>query len=108
MNFIEYLTNYEWDNYPPEEFNEVRIVLYRILARAITDECDMLTLTPSNVEWSKKGRVMGRFPMTITPTPSLEELMNQIIRRDKVTAKHIHLFSKDSIETTYHISKEPL
>lgn len=90
--------------FEPREMNEIIGMIYNIIQRAIRNESDTLTLTPTHFVWSRAGRIIGEFPIAlVTPTVSFRDTLKMILDRDEVIRKHLHLIMDESGELSYRI-----
>jgi hypothetical protein len=91
--------------FSPSELNEIILIVYKIITWAIRARCDMLTLTPTHFIWSRGGQPVGQFQIdTVKPSMSYLDALEQIIERDAVVQRYLHLASTMPQEVNYHIT----
>jgi hypothetical protein len=81
--------------FSPSEMNEIILMIYNKILRAIREGSDTFTLTPTHFIWSKKDHIIGEHSIIdLKPTMSFQHALELIMARDKIMQEHFHLVSK--------------
>ncbi len=95
--------------FPPTELNEVLLMVYNIIRRAVLEECDTLQLTPTHFVWSKQGVPVGTFPINqVKPSVSFRDMLLKIVARDPIVQRHLQLVAETTDELTYRLQDVPV
>ena len=95
--------------FPPAELNEVLLMIYNIIRRAVLEECDTLQLTSTHFTWSKQGMCVGTFPIgQIKPSVSFRAMLLKIVARDSIVQQHLQLVADSPKELTYRLQDVPV
>jgi hypothetical protein len=90
--------------FAPREMNEIILVVYNIIKRAIRDQSDTLTLTRTHFVWTKDGLPVGEFPISLVkPTMTFREAIEMIHSRDEIIREHFRLVADTPDGLSYHI-----
>ena len=95
--------------FPPAELNEVLLMVYNIIRRAVLEQCDTLTLTPRSFVWSRQGTPVGEFPIDrMRPSVSFRAMLEKIVARDPVVQRHLQLVAETQDELNYALQDVPV
>ncbi len=92
----------------PEELNEIILMVYGVLRRAVLEQCDTLTLTPAAFTWSKQGTPIGTFRIVgVKPAMSFRTALQTVVARDSVVQRHLQLVVDSPQQIDYRIQDVP-
>lgn len=87
-NIIEHLRKNGVDVFQVHELNEPLMLTYKILAWAVRDQADTISICPQYIVWHKGNTLAGEFrPVRLIPLLTFPVLLKQIINRDTVVKK---------------------
>ncbi len=110
MTLLEYLERH-WlaeELFMEGEFTEITRHIYILLRRAILEQANELTITPTNFLWSKNGKLIGKrlLPKLEGDKNAYKSALEKILERDKVVKQHMHRTDDSFMKTTFSIDNK--
>lgn len=103
-NFFEHLQRPTSNVFKREELNEILLMTYNIIKRAVREGGDTLTLTSSRFTWSKDGVLLGERRIDrVKPSTSYRSQLELIVERDEIVRQHLIPITKTKKEVVYRI-----
>lgn len=89
-----------------QELNEILLMTYNIIGKAVRDGADCLIVTPTALRWSRAGEPLGVWRTNLVPTTvTFRDELHRILDRDALVQRYVQFVDAgDGIET-FHIGE---
>lgn len=103
-DLVHYVQTRDLEPFAPQEYNEVLRFLYGLIGVAARDGADTLTLTPTELRWTRHGETLHAFPIDLVrPRVSYRDELHRILERDAIVQRYVQVVDVvDGVET-YHL-----
>ena len=93
-----------WQIFEASEINEIILMVYTVIKRAIRDAAEEITLSPAGFVWRKDQQLKGTFKIhSLDWTMSFRDALSIVLERDKAVQAHLQVIVETAQKVSYRI-----
>lgn len=106
-DLVRYVQTRELEPFAPQEYNEVLRMVYGLIGVAARDGADTLTLTPTELRWTRQGKLLNAFPIDLVrPRVSYRDELHRILARDTTVQRFVHALDDSDGSETFRLGDD--